>query len=325
MPPGGVGGVSESSPLLQPQLTPEVQPGRWEGEVRQEQSSSSTIGDVLSAIGRFFQAIGRAIASAFSCCRGQVDSEPEDARATVTLRPSSVPPEVPRTTVSGDSGRSTVVSTGTPAPTTPPVVPRKPMLRYSEQPEGLRDNRSFQTLHFPPSDYGHSHGLSSVEDSSIRIYTRGDISPRKQAYSAMNEFLRASPEGREEMLQDPDYEGVQGLIEQTTRGLSKLPDHVGQVRRQLKDLPPEVLDRYRPGEVVTEQGFTSTTKAPGGSGQIRFVIESRHGKDVSQISGHAKEEEVLFVPSTRFQVTDRSDDPKTGVTVIHMRELEPGE
>lgn len=117
----------------------------------------------------------------------------------------------------------------------------------------------------------------------------------------------------------------QARIDDVNAALAKLPDHEGVVYRGTQ-LPRDVIDSYKEGEVVTEKAFTSSSVNPGGAfnGDTRFRIVSKTGKDVSpystaQQAGHM-EDEVLFKSGTKFNVTRNYTDPNTGVTYIDMVE-----
>ena len=116
-------------------------------------------------------------------------------------------------------------------------------------------------------------------------------------------------------------------VDNVNEALDKLPDYKGVVTRRVdtREMPPEVLARYQPGQTVTEDAFTSTSRAPEGtpfSGDVEFQIFSKTGKDVSQYApeAYAREQEVLFKSPTPFEVTERFIDPDTGHTVIRMVE-----
>jgi uncharacterized protein YukE len=114
-------------------------------------------------------------------------------------------------------------------------------------------------------------------------------------------------------------------IEAIKTTLQKLPPYVGPVIRGT-DLPPEVIARYRPGEVITEDAFLSTTRDPGVArsptfaGNVEFRIVSNTGRDISPFSLFPGEQEVLFPPGTDFLVMSKVVDPTTGRTVIRMME-----
>jgi hypothetical protein len=78
--------------------------------------------------------------------------------------------------------------------------------------------------------------------------------------------------------------------------------------------------RWPLNETVTMDGFTAASigKTPAQlGGGANIIIESRNGKDISLISRHGGETEVLFLPGSRFQVTEH----KFGGFVIHATEL----
>ena len=114
-------------------------------------------------------------------------------------------------------------------------------------------------------------------------------------------------------------------IDALNNALGKLPAYQGPVIRGT-NLPPEVLDQYRPGEIVTEDAFLSTTtntavaRSPTFAGNVEFRILSSAGRDISSVSMIPAEQEILFPPGTRFYVVSKTLDPLTGRTVIRMVE-----
>lgn len=108
--------------------------------------------------------------------------------------------------------------------------------------------------------------------------------------------------------------------------LEKLPAHDGPVVRG-SNLPPDVLARYQPGEVITEKAFLSTTTdpavahSPAFAGNVEFRILSSTGRDISSVSLFPEEQEILFRAGTKFYVVNKTFDPLTGRTVIEMLEL----
>ncbi|WP_157556028.1 ADP-ribosyltransferase [Nocardia acidivorans] len=107
--------------------------------------------------------------------------------------------------------------------------------------------------------------------------------------------------------------------------LDKMPNFTGQVIRRA-DIEPAELEKYQPGRIVTEIGFTSTTKNPnapfeGRDGRVEWQIESKTGKDVSSYSFRPPEEEVLFRDGTQFYVSKRFND-SSGRIVVRMVEVD---
>jgi len=84
-------------------------------------------------------------------------------------------------------------------------------------------------------------------------------------------------------------------------------------------------DAYRLGSIVVEPGFTSTSQESKGSNgsPVQFEIQSKKGRDISSCSAMqseaAREGEVLFVPNTAFEITDRFE--RDGATIIRMKEV----
>jgi hypothetical protein len=93
-----------------------------------------------------------------------------------------------------------------------------------------------------------------------------------------------------------------------TSGMNRLPTYQGGVTRII-GLPnaaaaQAAAARYEPGTVVRENGFTIASIAQDLPGQIRFLINSRSGREVWRVSGTG-EGEVVFPPGTRFKVVFR--------------------
>ncbi|MEV6072598.1 hypothetical protein AB0L82_39165 [Nocardia sp. NPDC052001] len=81
----------------------------------------------------------------------------------------------------------------------------------------------------------------------------------------MNEALRS---GRV----DP---AMAAEIDALRTALTKLPDHHGMVYRGTPTLPPAVLARYRPGSIIDEKAFvSSSTKNGVFTGAVRYRIMS---------------------------------------------------
>lgn len=105
-------------------------------------------------------------------------------------------------------------------------------------------------------------------------------------------------------------------------GLAQLPPFVGTVHRGV-DLSntAAAVAKYRPGAIVVEEGFTSTSYDIAYSliGNTRFVIESKRGRNIESLSAFQNEKEVLFMPGSRFRV--RSFEKADWQHVIHLDEV----
>ena len=100
--------------------------------------------------------------------------------------------------------------------------------------------------------------------------------------------------------------------------LRRLPDARGRMRRGA-DLTAAQRAEYRPGSEIVEPLFVSSSKPFRRN--TRFVIHSRHGKNVEPYSQVPDESEVLFAADTRFRVLahDRGAD---GKAIIEMEEID---
>lgn len=147
----------------------------------------------------------------------------------------------------------------------------------------------------------------------VRGYTTNDY------YSQVNTALRNGDQAT--------VDRYDAHIRTAVSGLNQLPSYNGDVARGITipdSAVPGVLDRYRPGETVTENAFTSSSVASSGAnfpGNVVFHMHSVNGRDVANASEYPTESEVLFAPGTRFDVTDRYNDPATNTWHIHMNEV----
>lgn len=126
-------------------------------------------------------------------------------------------------------------------------------------------------------------------------------------------------------LRNRDKESMKDFgngIKLADKGLAKMPVHEGWVHRGVESLPAEVLAKYVPGVVVTEEAFTSTSQQEDAAfaGKVKFNILSKTGRDVRQLSRVEAEKEVLFRPGTKFIVVDKVRDGDS--TIITMEEVQ---
>lgn len=111
-------------------------------------------------------------------------------------------------------------------------------------------------------------------------------------YAALNDQLRKG------QMTVPQYK----LMKSINAGLDKMPAYEGVTYRKAS-LTPEQFALYKPGMVVEERGFTSTSKNQGvWSGSHHYTVHGKSGRDVQKISNHKNEAEVLFKSGTRFYV-----------------------
>lgn len=119
-----------------------------------------------------------------------------------------------------------------------------------------------------------------------------------------------------------DIEAVADQIGGIVDDLQNRPIKEGTVLRTLSDtLTAAEIERYEPGEIVTENPFTSASTNPefDRGGNVLWVIESRTGRDVADISQFPGEREVLFNRVTSFTVLAK-EQQDTGRWLIYMEE-----
>ena len=130
------------------------------------------------------------------------------------------------------------------------------------------------------------HGLSHSDIAHIKAYTGA-------GYRKSNSQLRNGS------IDEHTFRHTRNL----ERALEKLPPHRGTVGRKT-ELTAEQFALYKPGMIVQERAFTSTSKSTTTwSGSTRYMITSKTGRDVSSLSMHKDEDEVLFKPNTAFKIT----------------------
>jgi hypothetical protein len=148
---------------------------------------------------------------------------------------------------------------------------------------------------FLPGGFGGATGRSAREaagaDDALPALDAADVRALHDytgpGYGEMNTSLRGwGPL--------PDTELAE-RVEAVSAALAKLPKHEGIVYRGAF-LDDAKIAVYRPGEIVTERAFTSTSveRAKRFPGNVEFVIRSRTGRDITAYSRAAHETEVLF-------------------------------
>ena len=158
--------------------------------------------------------------------------------------------------------------------------------------------------------YGQRYGLSDAEIAARYAYTTSDGT---WGYRKFNAALRS---------RDPHKVAAFADYRDTLNAaLAKLPDHRDTVRRRTR-LAANELAVYRVGDVVTEEGFTSSSVGQAAfGGPVEFVIESLHGKRIQSWSAFPGEREVLFAAGTRFRVL-QVEQHGGGRYTVYLREVE---
>jgi hypothetical protein len=194
-------------------------------------------------------------------------------------------------------------------------------------PHGLEEGK---LPHGQPSEQGlHGPGDGGADNGGL---VDGSADPSAHAplnsdhLAALADYTGSGHDDLNHALRSDALDASQAArVDAVNRALDKLPAYEGPVIRG-SDIPAEVLAQYRPGEVIVEHGFLSTTKNPAVAqlptfaGNVEFQILSKSGRDISSFSMFPAEQEVLFPSGTKFYVVSRSFDPVTGRTFIDMIE-----
>jgi hypothetical protein len=129
--------------------------------------------------------------------------------------------------------------------------------------------------------------LKPEQAATIMAYTASH-------YSLLNKQIRSGA------MSIDQYKFLKGLND----SLDRLPEHSGVTFRKA-DLPAEVFAGYKKGMITEERAFMSTSKNQGTwSGSHTYEVHGKSGRDVSKLSHHPNEAEVLFKSGTRFLVKD---------------------
>lgn len=106
---------------------------------------------------------------------------------------------------------------------------------------------------------------------------------------------------------------------QLNEALETLPKFEGTTRRGT-EFKPEELAKWQVGKVVADHGFmSSSNKSKGFNGSVQLTIHSKNGRDISKLSHHPNEKEVLFKAGTRFKIEQRTQS--NGKTHMTIREV----
>lgn len=150
--------------------------------------------------------------------------------------------------------------------------------------------------------------LKASEAAHILAYTGS-------GYREVNKALRNG------VVDQNQYTHVKHL----NRALDKLPAYKGEVTRRVPfdtNTMMKIDQLYPVGMIREERGFTSTSKdTDKWTGNVVFKIMSKSaGKDISRMSLHSNEQEVLFKSGTYFKVRKLSKD--YGSVTVHLEEME---
>lgn len=143
--------------------------------------------------------------------------------------------------------------------------------------------------------------VTPVEAATIRAYTGGEV------YGKLNQQLRDNSATEEAFKYAIAFEVA----------LRKLPPYTKETTRKT-NIPPSEDKKFQPGRVHVEYGFMSSSKDPyKWHGQhVLHITKSLTGVDVTKLSSHPSESEVIYPRNTAFLITKRQGNE------IWMEEIE---
>jgi hypothetical protein len=156
--------------------------------------------------------------------------------------------------------------------------------------------------------------LTEGEQRSVGLYTGW-------GYDHINSHLRGVDPGLGRIYDSPELDRI---ADEVSSGLAKMPAHEGVTYRGT-NLPDDVMSQVRQGGTFSDPAFlsssrdVSTAQTFRSDGNAMLHIDGRSGKDVSGLSAHGNEAEILFDRATEFRVVKKELNPD-GYWDIHLEE-----
>lgn len=189
----------------------------------------------------------------------------------------------------------------------------------------------------PVYSKGPEQPLNNMEQLAVRVYT-------SSFYKLMNAVLSKNEDAvkdyfneigiRDPSRQEKAIKLAEELIPIAVRGLDKIPTlNEGTTVFRGACLTSDLLEKYKPNEVVSCERFTSTSTSMNAShnfiiretrsdrAKVMFTIMGNTGKPISKYSQFSNESEVLFPPNASFKVVARGQPDAWGITRIALMEV----
>jgi hypothetical protein len=161
-------------------------------------------------------------------------------------------------------------------------------------------------------------GLTEAEQVALHLWTRD--TGKEAWFRQINQALR---DGDADALKR-----LQPLIEAMRNGLGKLPPFVGVVYRGIKERGfqgdfAQWAERLQPKEIIEDLGFagSSVDLEQKLRGRVKWIIQSKTGKDISALSHKPEQTEVLFGAGSKF-IIDRVNIKQNGVIELWATQLD---
>lgn len=128
-------------------------------------------------------------------------------------------------------------------------------------------------------------GLTAVEIEALKTYTAF-------GYRAINSSTWK------------DDKKCEGIVSTLNQALAKIPKYQSWVFRGT-NLPPDIRRQHQKNKVITYKAFTSTSSRRGWRGKDQFLIFSKNGASIADLSSLSSESEVLFPSNTQFKIVEK--------------------
>ncbi len=159
------------------------------------------------------------------------------------------------------------------------------------------------------------HGLTPTEYAAMQVYSGGD-------YRRINAHLRGEKTSYSDSVNRRLNERAAAYETTVNRALAKLPTEPGVAYRGFQKTGTDHLLSARPGDTLTDRGFTSSSASAGVArnfGPNTLVIQHKTGRDFSRVVGGA-EKEVLFKTGAKFRVISNTANSDGGRT-LYVEEI----
>ena len=150
-------------------------------------------------------------------------------------------------------------------------------------------------------------GLTEEQTACVHAYTLTDTIDGQSLFRTINAALRKGDGALEPKIFDV-----------LLQGLEKMPKFEGVAVRRT-ELPAEVIS-MNSGQLFADPAFLSASRNLDPHSRVYFgrdvlFLRSITGRDISSLAAFASEQEILFLPGTKFRISSVSE-AGTGFTII---------
>ncbi len=187
-----------------------------------------------------------------------------------------------------------------------PEAQMKKALGTDKRGKDLFEQRLLQVYSNPYLTSNETRLLSPGEMVAINTYTCPDYSQMNAHLLGLTPLPKYDPDDEPEsrFLEEPTVDQVEVKNKQCLAALAKLPNYVGAgptLRGCRKRYPKDDEDFQLNKEYTLKAIWSTSTKKPF-EGPWHFTITGSTGKNVAMLSRYPNEEEVVYLPGTKFKV-----------------------